>query len=81
MIHLVIPPPFPQTPQKRTLANPAGNQASLVVLPVFAVLQILVGSLYGRGLAKLLRLDLASDEGKELAVCSAFANSGRCGVW
>lgn len=62
----------------RTLANPAGNQASLVVLPVFAVLQILIGSLYGRGLAKLLRLDLSSDAGKELAVCSTFANSGQC---
>lgn len=46
------------------------------MLPAFAVLQILIGALYGRGLAKLLRLDLTSDAGKELAVCSAFANSG-----
>jgi len=59
-----------------TLATPSSYGASLAVLPVFALLQILFGSLYGKALASLLHLEPTSDEGKELAVCSAFANSG-----
>lgn len=59
-----------------TLATPSSHGASLAVLPVFALLQILFGSLYGKGLASFLRLEPTSDEGKELAVCCAFANSG-----
>jgi len=59
-----------------TLATPSSYGSSLLVLPAFAVLQILFGFLYGKGMAASLRLDPASDAGKELAVCSAFANSG-----
>lgn len=63
-----------------TLASPAGFGRSLAILPVFAVLQIVIGSIFGRGLARIARLDPASDEGKEVAICSSFANSGESGV-
>ena len=49
-----------------TLATPSAYGRSLLVLPIFAVLQIVVGSMYGKGLAKLLKLEPTSDEGRFL---------------
>ncbi|CBN76209.1 hypothetical protein Esi_0386_0021 [Ectocarpus siliculosus] len=50
--------------------------SKLLVLPVFAVLQILFGSAVGKAMEKILGLKEGSPEARELRTCTSFANSG-----
>ncbi|CAM9668370.1 unnamed protein product [Phaeothamnion confervicola] len=58
------------------LAMPGQKYSTLFVLPVVACLQIIAGSLVAIGLAKALGIEGKSSEGRELRMCSSFANSG-----
>lgn len=59
-----------------TVGNPSQKLSKLLVLPVFAIFQILFGSAVGKGMEKLLRLRPGSPEARELRMCTSFANSG-----
>ncbi|CAB1096381.1 unnamed protein product [Ectocarpus sp. CCAP 1310/34] len=59
-----------------TLGTPGQKLSKLLVLPVFAVLQILFGSAVGKAMEKILGLKEGSPEARELRTCTSFANSG-----
>eukprot|EP00903_Cladosiphon_okamuranus_P013388 g12476.t1 len=59
-----------------TLGTPGQTLSKLLVLPAFAVCQILFGSAVGMGMEKLLGLKEGSPEARELRMCTSFANSG-----
>lgn len=60
-----------------TLANPTGgSRVSLLVLPIFAVLQILTAFVLAQGVVRAAGIAPNSEQGRELRICSTFANSG-----
>ncbi|CAM9855393.1 unnamed protein product [Ascophyllum nodosum] len=59
-----------------TLGTPGQKLSKLLIVPVFAVLMILVGSVVGRGMERVLSLKPGSPESRELRMCTSFANSG-----
>ncbi|CAN0473513.1 unnamed protein product, partial [Ectocarpus sp. 12 AP-2014] len=59
-----------------TLGTPGQKLSKLLVLPVFAILQILFGSAVGKAMEKILGLKEGSPEARELRTCTSFANSG-----
>jgi predicted permease len=61
----------------RTLAKPGDFSGSLFILPMFAILQIIIGSIMGRFVMALMRIDPKSADGREVAMCSSFGNSGK----
>ncbi|CAM9880173.1 unnamed protein product [Chrysoparadoxa australica] len=60
----------------QALSIPGQNLSKLAVLPAFACAQIALGAIVGSVLVRALSIDSKSDEGREVKMCSAFANSG-----
>jgi len=60
----------------QTLAMAEGGLGPLLPLPIFAIIQILIGSTIGSVLCSALKLPRESRDRRELKMCTTFANSG-----
>lgn len=80
LVYNVFQPSLLFTNVLQTLAAPSPpgqSKATLLLLPLAAVLQILLASIVSAGVLRLARIPLDTDEGREARICSTFANSGK----
>ncbi len=79
LVYNVFQPSLLFTNVMQTLAAPSGDQprATLLLLPLAAILQILLASVVSAVVGRLAHINPDSDEGRELRICSTFANSGK----
>eukprot|EP00953_Heterococcus_sp_UTEX-ZZ885_P023330 12833-Heterococcus_DN1.PRE.1 len=59
-----------------TLAMKGQSLKKLAVLPLFACLQIAIAAAFAAGIGKAIGTDADSRDGREMKMCSSFANSG-----
>jgi hypothetical protein len=80
LVYNVFQPSLLFTNVMQTLAAPSpGDQskATLLLLPLAAILQILLASVVSAAVVRLANIPPNSEEGRETRICSTFANAGR----